>query len=357
MRRRLPLLRTLLILTAGLLVCAAAMLGLFRLERVVIARGRVTGGSVQVCSPRDGLVAEVPVRAGQRVRAGDVLVRLDLRELRSDEAARLARIQAVRAELDARRAEEAGYLSAVHPSETEEAARALEQARIALSRADLEWRATAKLGEEGVVGKLQVERSKLDRDLAEIGLEGTRKAVALVEARHRAQIEGLQAEQRRLEGDIDEQQVALEAIGAEIESSTIRSPADGIVTAEKLDDLPGHAARKGDELLRLTLAASIRFEGAVGDAGRTSVRPEQRAKVRLDAYPWLLYGAIPGRVVRVAERRDERGEGFPVEIALDVSGKREPLREGMQGTARIAVGEKVSLARLLLEQLTGRAQP
>jgi hypothetical protein len=44
-----------------------------------------------------------------------------------------------------------------------------------------------------------------------------------------------------------------------------------------------------------------------------------------------------------------------VEIEIEPAGAPGPLREGMAGTARIIVEEKVSLGRLFLERLTGNA--
>ncbi len=67
MRRRLPFLRLLLVLLAAMVICGAAILGFWRMDRVVLAEGRLAGGSLHVCSPRDGVVAEVLVRAGSAV--------------------------------------------------------------------------------------------------------------------------------------------------------------------------------------------------------------------------------------------------------------------------------------------------
>lgn len=66
---------------------------------VPVARGRVEveGGLVRLAASRDGVVSEVLVDEGQRVRAGQVLARLE------DEHARLA-VEVARCELEERRA-------------------------------------------------------------------------------------------------------------------------------------------------------------------------------------------------------------------------------------------------------------
>lgn len=120
--------------------------------------------------------------------------------------------------------------------------------------------------------------------------------------------------------------------------------------------MPGRAVRAGEELLRIATGVPSRFDGMLTDAGRAVVRPDHEVRIRLDGYPWLIHGTLPGKVVRVSERR-EKGGGFPVEIQIQPASAPGPLREGMRGLARIAVGQKVSLGRLLVESATGLGQP
>ena len=77
MRRRLPFLRTLSLLGLGLLVFAALVVGFGRIDRVVVALGRLEGGTVPVRATRDGVVERVLVRNGDRVVAGQELFRLE----------------------------------------------------------------------------------------------------------------------------------------------------------------------------------------------------------------------------------------------------------------------------------------
>ncbi len=307
-----------------------------------------------VCSPRDGVVADVLVRGGYGVKAGDVLVRLDPRELEADAAGRLARYQGLDAERNAKLAELERVEKAVQPQEREEAKTNVERALVEQRRTDLDADATARLGEEGVVGKLQVEKAALDRKLAGMALERARQNVRLLEAQHRATVEGMGAEIRRLEGEMEAERVAREALLRDIRASDVGAPVNGIVVGSRLEELRGRAVRKGDELMRVQLSAPDRFEGTLTDVGRAAARPGQRVKIRLDAYPWLIHGTLAGRVVRASERRADGG-GFPVEIEIDASHAPGVLREGMAGTARIVIEEKVSIARLFLERLTGQS--
>ena len=352
MRRRLPLLRPLLILIVLLVSTCAAVLGFWRIERVVIAEGRLDGGSLAVCSPRDGVVAEVSARGGHAVKAGDPLVRLDRRDLEAEAAGRLARLEGLEAERNSKLAELRRIEDAVQPRERDEARAAVERARIEQRRTDLEADATARLGEEGIVGRLQVEKAALDRRIAAMARERAEQDIHLIEAQQLAPLEGMTADIRRLEGEMQAERVAREALLENIRASSLGAPVAGIVVATGLEELPGRAVRRGDELLRVQVASPRRFDGLLTDAGRASAKPGQKVKIRLDAYPWLIHGTLKGSVARASERRADTG-GFPVEIDIEPSTAPGSLREGMAGTARIVVEEKVSLGRLLLERLTG----
>jgi adhesin transport system membrane fusion protein len=357
MRRRLPFLRALLILMGAFVACAAAILGLWRMDRVVIAAGRLAGGSVQVCSPRDGVVAVVHARAGDRVAGGDLLLRLETRDLESEAAARLARLEGLRAEREGRMAEVTRLRESVHPREQVEAQGERDRARVEKERAGIETTAAHRLGEQGIVGRIQVEKADLDLRLATMAVERAERALGLLEAQQRSRLAALDAEVRRLEGNIEAERVSREALLRDVEASAVKAPETGTVEGGDLAELRGRAARQGEELLRIGLRAPVRFEGTLGDNGRASVRPGQRAGIRLDAFPWLIHGSLRATVARVAERRGEAG-GFSVVLDLDPSPKGPgPLREGMRGTVRIAVGEKVSLGRLFLERIAGRSAP
>ncbi|MBZ5638393.1 MAG: HlyD family efflux transporter periplasmic adaptor subunit [Acidobacteriia bacterium] len=357
MRRRLPLLRTLLVLLGAFLSCAAAILGLWRLDRVVVADGRLAGGSVQICSPRDGVVVEVRVRAGDRVVGGDLLLRLDSRDLESEAAARHARFEGLVAQREERLAEAAKLRESVQPRERLEAEEERDRARVERERVQIEATAARRLGDEGIVGRIQVEKADLDLKLAAISVEHAEHALGLLDAQQRSTLAGLMADARRLEGEVEAERLTSEALVRDIGASQVTAPEGGAVEGGDLAELRGRVVRKGDELLRIGLGAPARFEAALSDNGRAAVRPGQRATIRLDGFPWLIHGSVRATVARVADRRGQTG-GFSVDLDLDpVASGPGPLREGMRGTARIVVGETVSLGRLFLERIAGRSAP
>jgi membrane fusion protein (multidrug efflux system) len=75
------------------------------------------------------------------------------------------------------------------------------------------------------------------------------------------------------------------------------------------------------------------------------IAPGQRARVRLEGFPWAQHGTVPGSVSQIgSEMRDGR---IRVELALDAARSPIPLRHGLPGTVEVEV-ERVSPALLVL---------
>jgi multidrug resistance efflux pump len=352
--RRLPFIRTLLALSAGLILATTIVFGLLRLDRVSVAPGLLAGGSAPLYAPRDGLIEKAFVRSGETVKTGQPLLQIDTRDLTVESARRQASIEALETRRGAAIAESRHLEGAVHPKEREESARQAERSRIRQTQAELSAQAITRLGQEGIAGQLQVEQSELERKLAAVSVAEADEAGKLLRERQRARQDGLEAEIRRLEEEIEAERVVREAVVKAIEDSLLRAPAAGVVATSRVDEISGRAVRAGDEILRLAVSAPTRFEGMLSDLARPPVRLHQRVRIRLEGYPWLLYGTLQGEVVRVSDRR-ESAAGFPVEVELDPATAPGPLADGMRATARIVIDEKVSLLRLLFENVMGRS--
>ncbi len=356
MRRRLPFLRLVLGLFLALVLAAACGLLLVRTERIVVARGTLRGGSVAITAPRDGLVAEVLVEDGAPVRPGQALVRLDTTGIADRVARARERLSGLRDRTGRLRQRIERLVHDVFPAERRRASCAVDEKRVALREAEARARALARLGQEGLASELEVEAARLDRDRARIALEEARRELDLLPHRQRQRADTLRGELASLAAEIADQEALLAALREQLRRSLVTSPAAGTVSAPGLRDLPGRHVNSGDELLRLVTGGTREFLGIVPDEGRAHVRPGQVARIRLDAWPWMIHGVLPGRVLTVGEVRRGSG-GFPVRIAIDTGRAPGPLCDGMAGEARIVVRERVSLGRLLLEHLSGTTEP
>jgi len=356
MRPRAPLLKTVLLVSLLLLVSSAAVVALFRVDRVAVARGRLTGRSVPVRSPLAGRVAEVLVQDGQTVSSMTPLLTLESEELAAERDGIAARITGLQERLASLGTEREKTRSEIHPAAIEEARREIERGRLELRRTDTRLEVVEELREKGLATPLELEEARVVRELARVDLEQVEQALPTLDVRQKTDLERLASQEKETAARILEEKTRLTELERRMERTAISSPCPGIVVSRSLHELPGSSVAAGDEILRIGTLDVGWFEGELSDRGRSRVKPGLPVKIRLDGYPWLLYGSLQGTVEKVTERRAGSG-GFPVRVTIDPATAPGSLFEGMEGVARIILEEDVTLLRLLVENVSGTDTP
>ncbi len=350
MRRRTPLLRSVLTATALLSAAGAALL-LVPLDRVVAATGFLAGGSTAVRAPLDARIERVLVEPGDAVQPGDPLIVLEVAELANERARCEARARALEERVQALRAQLGHLRETLQVHERNLALLELERAGVFEEAAQRRLRAQDRLRGENLVSELAYEDALAERELAGIAHERARLALEALPAAQAAATDELEAQLAESRSRLDELHLEAAELARREALSTLVAPLAGVVSSVVPSELVGRRVLAGEELLRLGHGPAERFEGRVGDLARAQVRAGLPVRLRVDGYPWLLHGSVRGRTGFVDER--SQGPGFPVEVAL--AGERQGLvlREGMAATARILVEESVPLWRLCLERVTG----
>lgn len=350
MRRRTPLLRTVLATTALLLACGLALLWL-PVDRVVSASGVLAGGSTAVRAPLDARVERVLVRSGERVRAGDPLLVLESAQLASERARSEARIGAL---LERERAlrTQLEHLRGVRIAHELELAE-FELARAAMSEqaAERKLEALERLRPGGLVAELTWEDAQAEARLARLAHEQSRRALEALPKTQAATVDELEAQVAEAGRRLDELRLEAAELARREVLSTLVAPSEGVVSIFAPRELLGRRVLAGEELLRLGQSQAERFEGLVGELGRAHVAEGMPVKLRVEGYPWLLHGSLSGRTSHLGTRN--AGAGFAVEVELEGDRRGLVLHEGMHATARILVEEAVPLWRLVLERVAG----
>jgi RND family efflux transporter MFP subunit len=251
-----------------------------------VVRSRVTALiASRVMAP----IVEVRVRAGDRVRRGDVLVRLDARDLRANDAraqaTTLSAVESVRAaEADVRATESAAQL-----------------ARLTHDR----------------VATLQAKRSatndELDQAVATLATADAQHAAA--QARLAAATAGREAAK-----------AAADATAVTTTFATLTAPFDGIVTERSAE--PGSMAAPGASLLTLEDSTTYRLEVQLDDTRAAQVAPRGDVGIRLDDRDALM----TGHIVEVG-RVDPASHTFLVKVDLPAGAA---VRSGQFGRATFA---------------------
>ena len=320
-----------------------------------------------VTSASDGRVDAVLVALGQIVAEGDVLVRLDARASELALAAGRARAETVRselAELDAQIAARDAALEAereaAQGSVAEGAAERHELDLVAELARD-ELTRLERLEDLGGVSESELARARTEDERATAALETKSRAAERSErerARNlldrRAELAALRRERARLAGELDLGALEIERLEAEIEDRAIRAPAAGKV-AELAALSRGTWIDAGASLATVVAGADLTVEAEFPvSAAVGRIRPGQRGRLRLDAFPWARYGSVPVTVARVgAEARQGRVQ---VELTVDDDNASTiPLDHGLVGSVEVEV-DRVAPAELLLRN-AGRREP
>ncbi|HEX7705120.1 MAG TPA: efflux RND transporter periplasmic adaptor subunit [Thermoanaerobaculia bacterium] len=230
----------------------------------VTARRRAT-----VSSKVTGKVIEVLIEEGMHVKNGQILARLD--SSYADRGLALARAEAAAA------------------------ASSLEETRVRIREAQLDYDRAARLTASEI-------SSRADLDRAQAQLDAIRARLA-------AQSDQLQSARRQV--DLQSQTV---------EDSVIRAPFDGVVVSK--DAQPGEMispVSAGGGFTRTGICTlvdmnSLEIEVDVNEAYINRVHPAQPVEAVLDAYPdWK----IPARVITTIPTADRQKATVRVRIALD----------------------------------------
>jgi len=400
---------TLLALVAALLVWVFSA----RLDIVAVASGKLVPASqVKVVQAAEaGVVRELLVAEGERVRAGQVLLRMDPTLAAADrdqvEGELLLKrivVRGIDADLAgrsfvARRGEPPALFVQVQSQfaarrQTKLDAQALERQvaeraafeRVAAERQRDKLRQTlpayqaaaeafARLKRDGFVGDLaandrQRELMEKTQDLA--AQEATIDALSAAIAQSERRLEQIESNWR---ADLLRERVEAQAIvqrlkqeraksGFRVRQLDVLAPQDGVVK-DLAVHAPGAVVQAAGTLLRLVPhgdALTVEAMLANEDVGFAEVG--QLARVKLAAYPFQKYGMLTGRLAQIsadtldiAETQKETGAVAPLTyravIALDgqrlvlPGGRRLELAPGMAATVEIHQGTRSVMEYLL----------
>jgi membrane fusion protein (multidrug efflux system) len=323
------------------------------------ARVEVAGEIHPVAARLAGRVVRSEVVLGRAVQPGDVLLELEAESQRLEREQERARLAALGPQLAAleqeREAEQQAGIDENRAARValEEAQARRREAEAAAQFAQEERARRAQLYSAGLAAELEWLRAKSEVEKKQAMAESLRLAIPRLEREQRARagdrqarLERLRREVERVQGEIATAQKALARLGHEMERRAIRAPVAGRL-GEVAVLTPGAFVREGDRIAAILPAGSLRVVAHFAPPralGR--LRSGQRARLRLEGFPWAQYGSVPAVVSSVA---DEVREGrVRVELALRGALPLSiPLQHGLPGTVEVEV-ERIAPAALVL---------
>jgi len=340
------------------------------LEVTVTASGYVGAASqVDLAFQVSGQVAEILVEEGQVVKAGQPLVRLDVKSLELQVAQAEANLTAAEAQLQKllkgpSEAELEAAKAAVRSAQAAyEAAKAqvamqnkdlrlaeinLEKAKSALEQAQAAYDRVAHMPNVAMLPQsLQLQQATLDYEAAKLNYEkvlaslndtALQSAYAQL-AQAKAQLESL--ENTPSEEDIEisraqvrQAEVALEQAKLNLERATLKAPFDGFV--ESINVEIGQTVNAGLPAVTLVNLSSLEVKADLVEVDVAKVKEGQEVRITFDALPDRTYRGVVRRIGRVGSVV----QGvvlFPVMVSIE--NPDDDIRVGMTANLEIVVGK------------------
>ena len=333
---------------------------------------------IKLTSEVPGRILEIYVNAGDVVKKGQALVRVDPTQLQSSQEAQFAATQASLNDVqNARNAVSSAQQGlVVAEAAVSQAKQATVSADIELKTADRELKRATNLVESNVLSRSEYDAARDRYDQARAKLDAANIAVREATERanqQRVAVKDAQISIKSSEQRANQQQALLRGQSSQREKATQYSPLNGVVA-----DIPtrvGEFAVAGlstTPLMTIADMNTINVEVNVDETEVNSVEVGQQAKVKVDA---LGEKEIKGTVIQknplAVAKSDTTGglsnrvnvqeaKEFKVTLELDkgmTDDVKNALRPGMSATATITTKTKNNVIAVPLQAIVEKAPP
>jgi HlyD family secretion protein len=285
-----------------------------------------------------GKIVSLPVQEGQRVRAGQILARIDAVQAQSDVSG--ARAQVAALEADVRAAKEQARAAAG------------ELAAAGARAADVEQQLERKRGlfREGVLAAVEFESAKAAADTA-------RAQVAAA----KALVDRAQHDEAAAVGRVEQARAQQTRVGDVLAKTSIESPIDGVVTRLRVREgemvVVGVQNQAGTTLMTISDLSAIDAELKVAEADVLRLAIGQTASVTLEAVAGKRFA---GRVVEIgASALPVAGTGAAArefKVVVRLAAPDASLRPGLTCDAEIVTTEREQALTVPLQAVVLRTR-
>ena len=264
-----------------------------------------------------GRVAWIGVEKGDRVREGQVLVRLEDQEFRAQVNQAKANLAAAQARLDQLRA-------GSRPQEKLKDKAAVAQADANLKNAEAEYDRAARLYPGGIISKAELDRAIAQRDAARAALEAVRQSSSMTEIGPRAEEISAAAAQ------VKQFQAALDYANTQLAATEIKAPVSGTVLERIVERgemvSPSAVGESGAKTSVVSLADlnDLQIELDISQQDFARLKMGQRAEIIPEAFQNLKYSGFIAEIAPEANRAKAT-----VQVKVKVESPDEQLRPEM----------------------------
>lgn len=318
---------------------------------IASGNGRIEATEIDISTKTAGRIKEILVDEGDFVTAGQILARMDTKQLEAQRRQAEAQLRRAIISVDA-----AKSLVVQRQAEKEAAAAVVAQREAQLDAAERKLARTEELIKTNTTSQQTLDDDRATAEGARAGVGAAKASLAASEAA----ISSAKAQVVDAEAAVDAARAAIESITSDIDDSTLRTPRDGRVQYRVAQ--PGEVLSAGGRVLNLVDLGDVymTFFLPTAQAGRIALGTEVR--IVLDAAPQLVVPAKASFVADVAqftpktvETEEERQKlmfRVKAQISKDLLRKHiEQVKTGLPGMAYIRLDPQAEWPASLTEAL------
>jgi HlyD family secretion protein len=280
------------------------------ITQLVTATGKIQPEvEVKIAPEVSGEIVAIPVKEGQIVRKGDLLLRIKPDVYRAQVESQVAALNSARSATERNRAE--------------------------VEKADIDYKRAMSLFNKGLL-------SEADRKSAETGYNMTKAA-----------LDASQFDAQRAEG-------GLRQINDALSKTVIYSPVDGTVStlpARVGERVVGTIQFAGTEVMRIANLDAMEARVNVNENDIVNVKVGDGARINVDAYPDRVIRGVVREIASTAQTRNlgTQEEVTNFEVKISIPNPPVPLRPGMSTTADIETATVQNAVVVPIQSVTVRS--
>lgn len=326
----------------GLFIFLLVIMGILvfgYMENTVSGRGIFEGfREYQLKSAVESRIKTVLKREGERVEKGEILLRLDDRDLRDEIELLKNRINELESEIDVAEAEFEIKKHDPLPKEYRHTKIALQTAKMRCEKSRLEQEMFQKLYKKRVVSLLQLQQKQLKHLSNLTDLKTRRKdLVTLENGLAKKIIAKAASELNLLKTKLAGKKSELKLLRSHLSDYVFRAPEDGII--RYIPPKSGAYVIPGDTLVRVAANDRKKLTVYVSEKEIFRIQEGQQARIASSQYNYLEYGYFEGKVMHIGGMPEARGRQNYYPVKLILTKEPQDLRLGSTGEAYIATGK------------------
>jgi HlyD family secretion protein len=329
------------------------------LTQTVTANGEIKPKKyVNISSNMMGRIVHMPVKEGDHVNSGDLLIRLESVQTESDVTAAQANLDAAQAELEGMDASTRSSEASVHSARAE-----VTRAEADYNRAKLNQDRAESMNKEGLISREQLDQSKATLEIAFASLNSVKARLAQTEAQAAQVIKQKEGVGLR----INQQRASLTRARDQFSKTVIRAPLAGIITYLPVNEgeiaIVGMQNSPGTTLMTIADMSVITAEVKVDETDIVNLKVGQEAQIKVDALGDRL---LPGHVSEIGNSaltrtggaisstttNNQEAKDFKVVVTLD--NPPPELRPGLSCTATIVTATRKQAITVPIQAITVR---